>query len=447
MGSDHITTVKPALKRSINLAEGLNLPGPDASNLPEVEEVRPAEVPADEPTRLPKRLRRRWRSHRVPEVEPAEADRPPEPRPLPTDPRVIRRVVLAGVLAVLMVAGTIVGSYLWYQQDSEAPVSVAPAAVVEGSSVLVVATDLDEKAISVGVMTVASQELTSVVIFPSALLIEVPGFGTHRLGDAHVLGGLDSVRHAIMNELGIDIAGVAMLTPGDLAATLDRNLEVTLTDPFLQPDYQGAVVTAGVGTASYAPDEVEAMLLTVGTGGEIEFLQRQRSVWEAYLLELSRTPGLVDSFADEDEAGARILKSGLAADRVVTTVAPVRQVGVGGSQLLGLENDPAFFDLHFAPVRQALNPRPRVELLNGTREVGITAAIAGDLIDAGFWILRTDNADRSTYRDTLVVAQGAAGQQEAVLVRDHLGFGEIVIEQSASGSVDVSVILGADAVR
>ncbi|MBT8200573.1 MAG: LCP family protein [Acidimicrobiia bacterium] len=429
------------LKSSINLAEQ-----PMVAN--EVAEVQTASPVPSEPAPPTKRRVSNRQSRRRSEPAAAAPEEPPTVRPLPTDPRVVRRVVLAGLVAVLMVAGTVIGSYLWYSRD-DAPQPALEGAVapVEGSSVLIVATDAADRAVSVGVMTNSGSEQSSVVLFPGALLIEIPGFGTHRLADAHVLGGVDSVRHAIMNELGIAIDGVAVLSPGDLASTLERDLEITLSSPFLQPDYNGAVVTAGVGAASYTPDEIEAMLVTVGTGGEIEFVQRQRSVWEGYIAELARTPGLVDDFADEDDVGSALIKQGLGAERVTTTVAPVRQVGVGETQLLGLAADPAFFDLHFGSIRMPLDPRPRVEILNGTREVGITQAIAGELIEKGFWILRTDNADRASYRETLIIAQGPAGQQEAVLVEHELGYGEIVIEQSASGSVDVSVILGADAIQ
>ncbi len=437
------TGVKQAarLKSSINLADH---PGVTS----EIAEVQTASsVPPEPPLPTKRRLANR-KGRRRSEPVPAKPEEPPGSRPLPTDPRVVRRVVLAGLAAVLMVAGTVVGSYLWYSRDEvPQPALEGAFAPEEGSSVLIVATDATDRAVSVGVMTNSGPEQSSVVLFPGALLIEVPGFGTHRLADAHVLGGVDSVRHAIMNELGIAIDGIAVLSPGDLASTLDRNLEITLSSPFLQPDYNGAVVTAGVGTASYTPDEIEAMLVTVGTSSEVEFVQRQRSVWEGYLRELARTPGLVDDFADDDEVGSVLIKEGIGAERVTTTVAPVRQVGVGETQLLGLASDPAFFDLHFGSIRMPLEPRPRVEILNGTREVGITQAIAGELIEKGFWILRTDNADRSSYRDTLIIAQGPGGQQEAVLVEHELGYGEIVVEQSASGSVDVSIILGADAIQ
>lgn len=436
----------PRLKRSINLVESLHA----IQVVEEVADVEPAAVEPVPPLQ-PKPSTQQKRSRvlrRRSEAPDAPDEQTRELRPLPTDPRVVRRVVLAGLVAVTMVAGTVIGSYLWYnREDAQPPAVDGAAVVVEGSSVLIVATDEADRAVSVGVMTNAGPDQSSVVLFPGALLIEVPGFGTHQLAEANVLGGVDSVRLAIMNELGIAINGVAVLSPGDLAATLDRDLEITLASPFLQPDYNGAVVAAGVGAASYTPDEVEAMLMTLGTGGEIEFVQRQRSVWEGYFSELARTPGLVDDFADEDALGAALMKEGLGASRLVTTVAPVRQVGVGETQLLGLADDQAFFDLHFSSIRMPLEPRPRVEILNGTREVGITQAIAGQLIEEGFWILRTDNADRSSYRDTLIIAQGPAGQQEAVLVEHELGYGEIVIEQSASGSVDVSVILGSDAIQ
>jgi hypothetical protein len=434
------------LKLAINLARDFDVP---RFELPPEE---PVEVVAASDIKK-KRRRRGRRDTEAPALFDGAQSPPvqtePEPlRPLPTDPRVVRRVVAAAVVAVLIVVGTVLGTWFWYNQESPTVTDEEVVAVVgESSAALVVALDSQDRAISAGVMTSNGTDDASLVVFPGALLMEIPGFGSHQLADAHLLGGVDSVRHALMNELGILIDGVAVLSPGDLAATLDRDLDVTLTAPFLEPNFNGAVVTAAEGTASYSPEEIEAMLTTPGTGGEIDFLQRQRAVWEAYFLELARSPGLVDQFGEEDESAVRTIKLGLGADFLTATVAPVRQVGVGGRELLGLVDEPAFYDLHFAGIQQPLNPRPRVEILNGTFEVGITQAVAGDLIEAGFWVLRTDNADRASYRETLVISQGPAGQQEAVLVQNRLGFGEIVIEQSASGSVDVSVILGADAIN
>jgi len=86
-----------------------------------------------------------------------------------------------------------------------------------------------------------------------------------------------------------------------------------------------------------------------------------------------------------------------------------------------------------------------VEVLNGNGRIGTTGPIAALLVDKGYRIVKTDNADRDDYAETRVIAQGREQQQNAIDVQRILGSGEVLVEvRQPSGIVDLTIIVGRD---
>lgn len=89
--------------------------------------------------------------------------------------------------------------------------------------------------------------------------------------------------------------------------------------------------------------------------------------------------------------------------------------------------------------------RPRLEVLNGNGVPGTTDSVIGDLVRAGFFVIKTGNADRFDYPVSQVIAQGSDAEGAAQRAREVLGFGEVFLEGTApSLVVDVSIIVGTD---
>ena len=82
---------------------------------------------------------------------------------------------------------------------------------------------------------------------------------------------------------------------------------------------------------------------------------------------------------------------------------------------------------------------------DGNGLVGTTGPVARVLVDAGYRVVFTDNADRQDYETSRLVAQGAEHQEAAVAVQRLLGSGDVFLEQrQPSGVVDLTIIVGSD---
>jgi len=88
----------------------------------------------------------------------------------------------------------------------------------------------------------------------------------------------------------------------------------------------------------------------------------------------------------------------------------------------------------------------RIELLNGSGRSGLAGAMASYLRDGGFDVLEVSNADRSDYRNTLVVNRKEADDPGKV-VAEYLGTRHVIEQLSSQEMIDVTVIVGRDARR
>ena len=73
--------------------------------------------------------------------------------------------------------------------------------------------------------------------------------------------------------------------------------------------------------------------------------------------------------------------------------------------------------------------------------------MAEALIESGYRVVFTDNAERQDFTISRVIAQGSDHQEAAVAVQRLLGTGEVFLEQrQPSGVVDLTIIVGSDLV-
>jgi hypothetical protein len=88
----------------------------------------------------------------------------------------------------------------------------------------------------------------------------------------------------------------------------------------------------------------------------------------------------------------------------------------------------------------------RVQVLNGSGEVGIGARVATYLREGGFHVVEVNNADRSDYFATLVVAR-RTDRNGADAVARYLGSPPVIRQAWGSDIADVTVVLGSDRSR
>ena len=133
--------------------------------------------------------------------------------------------------------------------------------------------------------------------------------------------------------------------------------------------------------------------------------------------------------AKKAAGGARVLDWTLAALFVVIAALGVSTALRVGPQTVGRPNRPL-----------------RIELLNGSGRSGLAGELASYLRDGGFDVLLVSNADRSDYRNTLVVNRTEA-PEPGNIVADYLGTRHVIQQIRAQEMIDVTVIVGRDARR
>ena len=331
-------------------------------------------------------------------------------------------------------------AFTWWQSGDSTPAEAVPIPVVVGDtrSVLFVVEGADGRATSLALFVSDGVENHRVLVAPPDLTMQLPGYGDGSLREAQAIEDAGLVRLALVNELGVWIDETITLGPGEVEAVLSEAVRVNLPNAFIVNTPQGDVVSASAGSDVFVPETTETLLVTQGADSPLEWLQRQRAVWEAIAGQVAAAPGTAVAVAPGFESISEPL------GQAVVSVLPVDRVGVGISEVYVVSRDADLLNERIAFLSLSDVARPRVEILNATTLPGVTRPLAEVLIEAGFRIIKTDNAEERFRQETLVIAQGVPNQQAALDTQALLGAGDVVVDSSGSGVVDVSIIVGRD---
>lgn len=90
-----------------------------------------------------------------------------------------------------------------------------------------------------------------------------------------------------------------------------------------------------------------------------------------------------------------------------------------------------------------------VQVLNGNGTPGIGQVVGQRLVEGGFDVALSGNAQTMDYRVTRIVTYDptSEGLEDAARVRELLGLGEIQVSAQTQGIVDLTVVVGRDFVR
>jgi hypothetical protein len=304
--------------------------------------------------------------------------------------------------------------------------------------VLIVVAGEDGRAVGLALFASDGLDDHRLLVAPRDLTMQLPGYGEGSVGDALAIEDANLVRLALVNELGLRVDEVITIAPGEVSALLGEAVRIDLPNPFIINTAEGDVVSASSGSDVFVPETAETLLVTQGADTPLDWLVRQRAVWEAIARQTSEAPGQAAAVVPALEPIAGAL------GEAVVSVMPVDRVGVGISELYVVSRDSELLNDRIAYLRLSDVRRPRVEILNATTLPGVTRPLAEDLIESGFRIIKTDNAEERFRPDTLIIAQGVANQRAALDAQATLGGGEVVVQSTGSGVVDVSIIVGRD---
>lgn len=281
-------------------------------------------------------------------------------------------------------------------------------------------------------------------MLPQPLLMLAPGYGDFTLAEILEFGGPGLVELSIANEMGIRVDEVLQL-PGGLAAMAEELVVDVPVGLFVEESGGGRRLIAA-GRQRLSMDLVTSLVTRPGDGDQFDWLRRQAAVWNGALQAIAGDGGAADRLVagvGADPEIPEMLRSLAAAPEVDTP--PIDRVAVSATRDVLRVAGNAFVIEELGHLLLRAGVRPRVEVLNGTGVAGVTAPVAAELVQAGFFVMRTGNAAAFDYETTRVVAQGAPSETVAREAAELIGAGEITVElQAPSGVVDVSIIVGTD---
>jgi len=350
----------------------------------------------------------------------------------------------------------------------DTPVSAEAEVLGERQPSLVIVThDEDDTSGNAGGVTVLAYDRQtgqgSIVLVPTAILADVPGYGAFQLREAFALGGAPLVDISLANLLGVEFDGAASVSGAGWSSLLARTggYEVTVRSRLNDPDGDATRFEAG---EQFLDGHRLAEYLTFrgDSESELETLPRTQDVLLGLLDRLAAEPELLDEmFADDapmvETADTGLLRTLLgqlaearAEGRVTTLTLPVAPLGSGreDSYRLDAARAAALVDDQLAASRptEGAGVGRRVQILNGNGAEAVGQRVAEGLSGGGYRVVLTGNADNFDYGTTLIVVYDDAPEQLAVAadVRDRLGVGEIQRSATPQSVVDVTIVVGAD---
>jgi hypothetical protein len=359
----------------------------------------------------------------------------------------------AVLVAALMVSGSVLGS-IWLQGRTSEP-EVTPQVPVASSSAgesLVITLMEGDKAVGIALISTHPTLEDKVVLLPPSLLVILPGYGRFELSEAIEFGGPELVALAVTNLTGARIDHAARASVSSLSKAV-AGVSLEISQAVIVEDGDDQLVVVSEGVAVRDAEHLRLILGELGVSDVLSLLVRQQLVWQA-LLEFQRSDStsldraLVG--AQGDRAGALRVLQLVAADESarVTSVGVTAVDSLGGDSQtykLGVSDAEAFVASQVPYLAIVAGERPRVEILNGTPTPGVAPGIAARLVEKGFRVVRSDNADHFRYLETRVIGHTAENQGPALRVGEILGVSEIRLEQrQPSAIVDVTIIVGQD---
>lgn len=389
-----------------------------------------------------------------------------------------RRRVLA-VLAVVAMAAMVFGIVraLPLRRGGDVAATEEPSARPQQTTppqqdtLLLVRQESDDgPAAGVTLLTAGPQPGSNAVVFlPEGTLLDIPGFGTDRLGLAQQYGGVALVEASVENLLGIDIDHSAAVSNSGLAAFLNRTggLDVQIDERLVDRKDDGTAEVRFEPGAQFLDGErlVEYWQFRSRGESELDSFPRQQLVWGA-LLQAAQDDGVTealvaggvpqfDTSADAGFVASMLQRMADAQDdgALDYTVLPVAPFGArdddGGityrptpEGVRQLTSGPLALSVPSGGGDQAV----RVQVLNGVGTPGIGQEVDRRLEGGGFRIVLTDNARSFDFAETIILIyrEDEASMDAAREVQRRLGIGTIQVSRQPQSVVDLTIVVGAD---
>lgn len=305
------------------------------------------------------------------------------------------------------------------------------------------------------------------ISLPRDLFVTIPNFYQQRINVAHAVGGPQLVAQTIQANFGIPIDNFARVdftgfeqvvdAVGGIIIDVERPVK---DDEYPTEDYGVQRLFIPPGPALL--DGRTALMYARSRHSESDFgrSKRQQRVLVALreratqMNIVAKVPTLLGiaqkAIATDLDAGSMVslgrLGLEIERDRIKTLVVDETLadpfIGPLGEDFLS----PRRADIQRAILRafsEASGQTARLEVLNGTNQIGVARQVADQLARAGYEITRVDDAERNDYPETLL--EVAAGQERAAAVlanRLRLPQTAIRVVPTGPANADIRVVVG-----
>jgi len=366
----------------------------------------------------------------------------------------IALVILVILVPVLIYAGMHVvldsnhGRLIFSSTD---PAKPGWEAAVESTPTAIMATLGDTGDLSsVSLLALTGPDHSAMVFIPADTQVTTDK-GKETLVSAYKTGGAAGLKTAVEAAVGVDVGEVTVADAADWeglvapvgTVTVANPDNVTINDTRLFDRGSIDITPAEAGiylrSRNWAEDDTNRLL-------------RQEAFWRAWLAKIA-AKGTADAVPGETDAGIGRFIRTLAATQVDYHVLPVKVQALSDAYagvFLPIAKDVAPLIAQTVPFPRAspVGSRPLVRVLDGTGQLDHGVGVARSLAAAGSQIDGIGNASTFSVPTTQIIITGSDRRAQAESLRKTLGFGEIIERPGdafSSDSVDITVILGADA--
>ena len=338
-----------------------------------------------------------------------------------------RRGLVWGVGAGLVALG--LGAFVLSRAGDDAPPPASdrePAVATPEARLLALQVD-GGPAPLLAVIGVPADDTPFLMPLSSELTVVVPGQGETPSAGVAALPA-ESMRVGLSNMSGIWIDHFAVLSLGDLAATIEAAGGIEVNLPAAYPT-TGNVLGPGELTMSGA--QARAFLAGATDDAGVR--------WEILLgAMLADPPSLVASeTVQTDDADA--------VDSLLADASGAEALDIPTERVTATIIVPVYPTLDQMLSRRLGTPVPvPVIVQNGSGEPGVGEAVAARIIPAGFRVVLSQNAQSFDVVRTDVYANGPDHEAEARRVKSALGVGRVRVAAVPSNVGDITIVVGKD---
>lgn len=361
--------------------------------------------------------------------------------------------LFVAILVALGVAGSVWGKGLakylpFLKKEEKGPVFTQPR---ERVTFLVIGLDEEDPSKKADTLMVVTydpkKQALDLISIPKNTLVEIPGYNVGEVSQAFSYGRVSLSMATVEYLLGVDINHYLEIDKKGLKGLVDKLGGVTISSKRRSGD-----------------QAVKYVSPTSSVEKEVDRVERQHKFMAALFKKVKekkvygRLPSIAKSlkrsvgtdFTDKDIANLPLVFGAVKENKVNLRILPVTEVMMNNKVYyqVNKERVEALVAKIFGSELTKKEGRAsfRIRVLNGVGEPGVANEVTKKLIDSGYKVIDTKNADNFDYAETQLIIYSNKPQNLAMVnrVKSLLGVGKIVINNLPQDVADLTIIIGKD---